>query len=110
MLLSVFRTNEATFQSTWFVESVLTELAVVAVMRTILPFYKQAPSRLLLVASTVVAAVVIALPYSPIGGLVALTPLPLPLLGTILIIVATYVVATELLKTRISPFEIRSKA
>lgn len=110
VLLGVFRTGEATFQSAWFVESLLTELAVVAVMRTMLPFYRQAPSRLLIMASVAVAILAIATPYTPIGGLFGLAPLPIGLLGAILAIAASYVVATELLKARISPFAITARA
>ena len=103
VLLGVFHANSATFQSGWFVESLLTELAVVAVMRTVLPFYRQAPSPLLVAASAVVAAAAIALPYTVVGGLVGLVPLPLPILATLIAIVGAYVLATELLKVRISP-------
>jgi len=103
VLLGAFHANSATFQSGWFVESLLTELAVVAVMRTVLPFYRQAPSLLLVAASAVVAAVAIALPYTVVGALVGLLPLPLPILATLIAIVGAYVLATELLKVRISP-------
>jgi Mg2+-importing ATPase len=110
VLLSVFRAGEPTFQSAWFVESLLTELAVVAVMRTALPFFKQTPSRLLTTASAAIAAAAIVVPYTPIAGLIGFVPLPFGLLCTILVIVASYVLATELLKARISPFEIKAPA
>lgn len=110
VLLGVFHTNEATFQSAWFVESLLTELAVVAVMRTMLPLFRQAPSGLLVVASMAVATVAIAVPYTPLAPLIGLVPLPIALLGAIVAIAASYVLATELLKARVSPFAIRSRA
>jgi Mg2+-importing ATPase len=110
VLLSVFRAGEPTFQSAWFVESLLTELAVVAVMRTALPFFKQTPSRLLTTASAAIAAAAIVVPYTPIAGLIGFVPLPFGILCTILVVVSSYVLATELLKARISPFEIKAPA
>lgn len=108
-LIVAFKVNESTFQSAWFIESLLTELAVVAVMRTIMPFYRQAPSRLLVGSSVAVAVAAAALPYTPVGALVGLTPLSPMLFGVLVGIVATYVLATELLKARVSPFGFSSR-
>lgn len=58
-LLLVFRAGEATFQTTWFVVSLLTELGVVLILRTRGPAWRSRPSGLLL--WTTVAATVFAL-------------------------------------------------
>jgi Mg2+-importing ATPase len=79
-------------------------------MRTMLPLFRQAPSGLLVVASMAVATVAIAVPYTPLAPLIGLVPLPIALLGAIVAIAASYVLATELLKARVSPFAIRSRA
>ena len=48
VLLLVFHADQATFQTSWFVVSLLTELAVVLVLRTHRPAFRSTPSRLLL--------------------------------------------------------------
>jgi Mg2+-importing ATPase len=58
-LLLLFRAGEATFQTTWFVVSLLTELGVVLILRTRGPAWRSRPSALLL--WTTVAATVFAL-------------------------------------------------
>jgi Mg2+-importing ATPase len=98
VLLLVLRAKESTFQTGWFLESVLTELLILLVIRTRRPFYKSMPGRALLVGVLVVAAITVYLPYSPLGqvlGLVRLPPLPvLVLLG----ITVLYVLGSELTK------------
>jgi len=98
LLLFALHANEAQFQSGWFVESTLTELAAMLVLRTTRRFYRSRPSRGLLISSIAVAALVIALPFSflaPQLKLVALAPLTVvALLG----LTAIYIAANELLK------------
>jgi len=101
LLLRVFGADEATFQTAWFVISLLTELAVVLVLRTRGPAWRSAPGRLLLWTTAAVCAVALALPYA--GGFAALfgfVPLGAPLMATALAIVAAYVAATEAAKRR----------
>jgi Mg2+-importing ATPase len=98
VLLLVLHAKESTFQTGWFLESVLTELLILLVIRTQRPFYKSTPGRALLVGVLVVAAVTIFLPYSPLSkvlGFVRMPPLPvLVLLG----ITVLYVLGSELAK------------
>ena len=97
LLLGYFQAGEALFQTTWFVVSVLTELAVVLVLRTHLPCWQSRPSRLLVVSTFAIAAVAIGLPYLGSAAWVfGLVPLPLPLLGSGIAIVVLYVLATEI--------------
>jgi Mg2+-importing ATPase len=103
MLLFVFHTGASLFQTAWFVESLLTELAVVALMRTRQSLFRSRPGTLLVGASVAVAAVALAIPYMPFAALLDFRPIPIELLTAILMIVAAYVVASELLKRRLSP-------
>src|SRR4029079_19551632 len=48
VLLLVFHADQATFQTSWFIVSLLTELSVVLVLRTHKPAFRSRPSRLLL--------------------------------------------------------------
>ena len=65
-LLLLFRAGEATFQTAWFVVSLLTELGVVLVLRTRGPAWRSRPSALLL--WTTVAATAFALATSRSSG------------------------------------------
>jgi Mg2+-importing ATPase len=103
-LLGLFRSNATTFQSSWFVVSLLTELTVIIVMRTGHLFFRQAPSRLLMITIALIAAFGVSLPYTPLGGLVGISALPGAVMAAMLAIVGAYCLATELLKRRVSPF------
>ncbi len=99
LLLEVFGATEPLFQSTWFVVSLLTELAVVLVLRTHGPAWKSRPSQLLLVSTIAVTVLALALPYV---GFVArafdFAPIPARLFLIGLAVVALYIGATELAK------------
>jgi Mg2+-importing ATPase len=99
VLLKVFSATEALFQSTWFVVSLLTELAVVLVLRTHLPCFNSRPSRLLLVSTIIVSVFAVTLPYLvPAARMFDFVPLPLPLLLAVILIVLLFVGTTELTK------------
>ncbi len=99
VLLKLFEAHEALFQTTWFVVSVLTELAVLLVLRTRGPAWRSAPSRLLLWTSVAVGVVALALPYTgPLASAFGFVPLPATLLFAAVLIVAGYIAATEAAK------------
>jgi Mg2+-importing ATPase len=86
------------FRSAWFVESTLTELAAMLILRSSRPFWRSRPSRLLLVSSLSLAAIVIILPFTAIGAAVKLVAIPFELLGILLAIVLGYIVVNEIAK------------
>jgi Mg2+-importing ATPase len=99
LLIFVFRASEATFQTSWFMISLLTELAVVLVLRTHRPMFRSKPSKLLLWSTIGVVAATFAIPF--LGALTSVfgfVPLSLPQLFAIVAIVLGYIVATELAK------------
>jgi Mg2+-importing ATPase len=99
LLLLAFDAGEATFQTAWFVISLLTELAVVLALRTRGPAWRTRPSRLLLWITVAVSLLALALPYTgPVALAFGLVPLSGPLLAAALAVVAGYVAATELAK------------
>jgi Mg2+-importing ATPase len=99
VLLYVFAANEASFQTGWFVASLLTELAVVLVLRTQRPALRSRPSRLLLWTTAAVALIAIALPFSgPLASVFGFVPLTADLLGALLSIVVAYILVTEAAK------------
>jgi Mg2+-importing ATPase len=101
VLLEGFGANEATFQTAWFVVSLLTELVVVLVLRTQGPAWRSTPGRLLLWTTVAVGALALAVPYlGPFAAAFDFMPLPWPLIGTLALIVIGYVLSTEAAKLR----------
>src|SRR5207344_1836646 len=96
VLLLVFHADQATFQTSWFLVSLLTELAVVLVLRTHKPAFRSRPSRVLLWATVVVAVGTLAIPFlGSLSSLFGFVPLSALQMGTLLAIVIGYVAATE---------------
>ena len=98
VLLRVFVAPPELFRTGWFVESLLTELAVALVVRTRGPALRSRPGPLLLWSTLAVAVIAVGLPYSPLAAGLGFVPLPLPLLLAMLGITGLYAVATEMLK------------
>jgi Mg2+-importing ATPase len=99
LLLKVFHAGPALFHSGWFVVSLLTELAVVVVLRTRRASWRSRPGAWLAWTTLGVAALAIALPYlPPAAALFGFEPMPLSLLASLIGLLAAYVVATEATK------------
>ncbi|MFM8477671.1 MAG: HAD-IC family P-type ATPase, partial [Planctomycetaceae bacterium] len=98
LLLKVFRTEAEEFRTGWFVESLLTELAVALVIRTHLPCFKSRPGKWLTLATVAVAAVAVLVPYLPVSHQFGFVPLPFGLLAGLLLLTLTYVLVVELTK------------
>jgi Mg2+-importing ATPase len=97
-LLYVVHAGASTFQTGWFVESLLTQLLILLVIRTRKTFWTSRPSRLLAALALTVGGIAIAIPYTPVANWLAMVPLPLPVLLGLLAITATYVLVSELTK------------
>jgi P-type Mg2+ transporter len=90
LLLDVFRAGAHLFQTAWFLESFVTQTAVVFVIRTrVSPFWKSRPSRLLTASTLGMIAVALIIPFSPLGALFGFVFPP----ATFLAFLAGYVVA-----------------
>ncbi len=99
LLLLVFRVGETLFQTTWFVISLLTELAVVLVLRTEGSMFGSRPGRLLLWSSIAVGAAALVLPYlGPFSTALGFQPMPARLVACALGIVAAYALCAEATK------------
>jgi Mg2+-importing ATPase len=98
-LLLVFHAGEATFQTTWFVVSLLTELGVVLVLRTRGLAWRSRPSDLLLWTTAAVTAFALATPFfGRVSALFGFVPLSTVEMATAVGIVIAYLAATELAK------------
>jgi P-type Mg2+ transporter len=86
------------FRTGWFVESLLSELVVLLVIRTYLPFYRSRPGRMLGWSTLATILFALLIPYLPFARLFEFEPLPAPVLGAVVAITAAYVIVTELVK------------
>lgn len=97
-LLYILKVKESAFQTGWFVESILTELFILFIIRTHKNFFKSKPGKYLFILSIVGFVMTIGLPYLPFAEDLGLTPLPFINLGAMLLIVAIYIITADLLK------------
>lgn len=88
----------AAFRTAWFMESLLSEILVLMIIRTRGPVFRSRPGRALEISSLVVAGGSVALPYTPLAPLLGFAPLTLPLLLLVGGITAAYGVASEATK------------
>ena len=86
------------FRTAWFLESVLSEIFVLLVIRTRRAFFQSKVGTGLLWTSLAVGAIAIVLPYTPLSDLLGFAPLPPLLLGTMIGIVMLYVAGSEISK------------
>ena len=101
LLLLVLQVAPEEFRTAWFVESLLTELAILLVMRTQRPLTRSSPSAGVLWSTCAVAAAAIALPYTPVlAATFGFVPLPPYLMAMLLAITLGYVIANEWAKRR----------
>ena len=98
VLLWLMKADQQTFQTGWFIESILSAGVVIYAVRTRLPFTRSRPSRTMLGMTLLVMAITLALPYTPLAKLLGFTPLSFPVLIVILGIVALYFLSAELTK------------
>jgi Mg2+-importing ATPase len=98
VLLYFMKAGEKVFQTGWFIESVVSASLIVLVVRTRLPFLKSPPGKYLAIATVLIVAVVIGLPFTPVAGLLGFVPMPLSFYGWMLLIVATYIGSAEAAK------------
>ena len=98
VLLYFMKAGEKVFQTGWFIESVVSASLIVLVVRTRLPFLKSPPGKYLAMATALIVAAVIVLPFTPLAGLLGFVPMPLSFYGWMLLIVAAYIGSAEAAK------------
>lgn len=98
VLLLLFKANEQFFQTGWMLESVISAMVVMLIVRTKRPVIKSKPSNKLLLAIVLVAIALIAIIYSPINTYLGLIALPVHALLSMLAISLIYALTAEILK------------
>lgn len=86
------------FRTAWFVESILTQILVIFIIRTAKPIWASRPDPVLAATSLGALAVALALALTPLGGFIGFVPLPPALLAAILGVSAVYLACAEMLK------------
>jgi Mg2+-importing ATPase len=99
VLLIVTQSTPEQFRTGWFIESLLSEVVIMLVLRTERLCFRSKPGTLLWVSSLGVAAITLVIPYLPFSAVLGFTPLPLSVMLLLLLITALYVVATEVGKS-----------
>jgi Mg2+-importing ATPase len=99
LLLWLVQAGEALFQTSWFMISLMTELAVVLALRTRRPALRSRPGAVLSWATVAVLALTFAIPWlGPIGAAFGFMPLPFGTLAAVVAILISYILATEAVK------------
>jgi Mg2+-importing ATPase len=100
VLLHFFHAGEPLFHTGWFVQSLATQTLVVFVIRTAGNPLRSRPSIWLTLNTLLIVAVGVALPFSPLGGLLGFTQLPLPFFLFLIVSTLTYLLLVEVAKRR----------
>ncbi len=98
VLIWFFHSGSELFHSGWFLESALTQFVAMLTLRTARAAWASRPDRWFFAASAAVAVLTGFIVYSPLGPLFGFVPLPLPLLGVLIVIVIAYGLGNEALK------------
>lgn len=86
------------FRTGWFLESVISAALIVFVVRSGKSVFKSRPGKYLVIATLIIVAVTLSLPYMPFAPMLGFQPLPLYVLGLLGIIVILYIVTAEMAK------------
>lgn len=98
VLLLFFHVGPALFQTSWFMESLTTQVLVIFVIRTRRNPLRSRPSRWLVASSLGVVLVANVLPFTPLGAWFGFERPPLAVLGALAVLVVGYLLSAELLK------------
>jgi Mg2+-importing ATPase len=97
-LLFFFKAGPESFRTGWFIETVITEVAILLVIRTRRTFFKSNLSALLMGISAFVVVGVIILPYLPFARAIGFTPLPIKVVAAMIAIALVYALVGEISK------------
>ncbi|MGH8281171.1 MAG: cation transporting ATPase C-terminal domain-containing protein, partial [Gammaproteobacteria bacterium] len=94
--------DAALFQTSWFVESILTQTLIVHVIRTAkVPFIQSWPSWSLLGTTILISIIGVWLPFSWLAHGFSMVPVPLKFLLIMPFIMVAYVALTQWAKSRL---------
>ena len=101
VLLLIFHAHEANFQAGWFLESILTQIFVVYVIRTRLkPFVESRPAALLVTSTLLVALIAASAVLLPVRSLFKFGYLSPAQIGALGCVIVAYLFCAELIKKK----------
>ena len=98
LLLIVLHATQMQFRTGWFLESVVSASLIVLVIRSRKPSYMSKPGKYLLFTTLSIVVLTVILPYTPLAGIFGFSPLPLPFLLFIGLIILLYIFTAEVVK------------
>ncbi len=98
ILILFFHAGENAFRTGWFIESVITEILILLIIRTRRTFFTSKIGSALWITSLLSVMIVIALPYLPFASILGFTPLPTPMMMAICLIAILYGAFSETTK------------
>ncbi|PTD27485.1 cation transporting ATPase C-terminal domain-containing protein, partial [Sphingomonas fennica] len=98
LLIGVVHAGIGEFRAAWFIESMASQILVVFVIRTSLPFWRSKPHRALTASALLGLASAVVLPFGPWAGLLGFTSPSIGLVAGIAALILIYLAAAELLK------------
>lgn len=102
VMLGIFQVwdKPALFQTSWFVESLVTQTLIIHIIRTArVPFLESRAGAPVIATSLIIAAVGIAIPFTWFGGALGFVPLRPAYWVFLGLILVSYAVLTHLMKT-----------
>lgn len=104
LMFFVFKANtpeqQSLFQSAWFVEGLLSQTLIVHMIRTRkIPFIQSRPAPALALSTAAVMGVGVLIPFTAFGHSLGMVPLPLRFFEWLVLILLSYVVLAQLVKT-----------
>jgi P-type Mg2+ transporter len=98
VLLFLLHANIDHFRTGWFMESVISASLIVLVIRTRQPFIKSKPGPALWLATLLVIAATLILPYTRLSVLFGFAPMPVEFLLVLAAILVLYILSAEVTK------------
>jgi P-type Mg2+ transporter len=96
----IFESAPQVFRTAWFLESLLTEVLIIFIIRTRKSVFSSRPSSYLILLSIIVMSIAMFLPYLNIGESMGFVELPFTLLICMVVISITYGFTSEFLKRK----------
>ena len=101
-MLRIFHAGPVLFHTAWFVESLATQTLVLFVIRTMRNPLKSRPSLPLVVTTVAVVAIGVALPATPLAGILGFTVPPVRFFALLVAAVGAYLALVEVAKVRLA--------
>ncbi len=98
VLLFVFHASTGEFRTAWFIESMVTQILVIFIIRTNGRPWRDFPRAPLTASSLIALAFALLIPFSPIASWFGFIAPPAPMLAAIALIIVLYLVTAELMK------------